>query len=168
MWKAGALIDANTIQYHKFRESYFPIYRSWFTDAELNKQLGPLDENWLDYILTDTTGDQFCFTHFDDLIAVAGIYFSTQDHPYNVVTDIAVRPDLRRRGLGCLILKLLPSMVREGGAQDWRANINPNNTAAIQLFEKSGWARKEQSKDQSKERKTPDDDMIIFEHPTKD
>lgn len=158
------MIDSSNIQYHKFRESDFSAYQSWFSDPQLNQQLGPLDEDWLDYILADATGQQFSFTHFNALIAVAGISSPTAHFPYYVVTDLTVRPDLRMQGLGRIILKLLPSMVRRGCAQVWRANVNPNNTAAIQLFEKSGWARKEQSKEQ----KTPDDDMIIFEYSIKD
>ena len=154
------LIDVSNIQYHKFRKSDFSTYQRWFTDAELNKQLGPLDNDWLNYILADSTGDQFCFTHFDALIAVAGISSPTVVFPYNVITDIAVRPNLRRQGIGRFILELLPPMVKRDGAQIWRANVNPTNLAAIQLFEKSGWARIEQ--------KTPDDDMIIFERSTKD
>jgi len=158
--RADGLTDASYIQYHKFRKSDFSAYQSWFSDPELNQQLGPIDKDWLDYILNDATGVQYCFTHFDALIAVVGISNPTIERQDYVVTDIAVRPDLRRQGLGRIILHLLPSMMKRGPAKLWRAYVNPDNRAAIQLFESSGWARME--------KRMREDDMIIFEYLTKD
>ena len=169
------MIDASHIQYHKFRKSDFSAYQSWFSDPELNQQLGPIDKDWLDYILNDATGEQYCFTHFNALIAVVGISNPTIGRQDYVVTDIAVRPDLRRQGLGRIILHLLPSIrqglgriilhllpsiMKRGPAKLWRAYVNPDNSAAIQLFESSGWARME--------KRMREVDMIIFEYLTKD
>jgi len=91
---------------------------------------------------------------------VVGISNPTIGRQDYVVTDIAVRPDLRRQGLGRIILHLLPSIMKRGPAKLWRAYVNPDNSAAIQLFESSGWARME--------KRMREVDMIIFEYLTKD
>jgi len=150
------MIDAKDIQYRKFRKSDFQKYKDWFSDPETNKWLGPLDADWLDYVLKDTTGAQFCFTSSNALIAVAGVHFPNNTHPYYVITDIAVRPNLRAQGLGLRILSLLQTMPALQTVSFWRANVSSTNDAAIHLFEKSNWTRLKS--------KTSNDGMIIFEN----
>ncbi len=48
-----------------FRRSDFTAYHSWFEDPWLNRALGPLNETWLEYILSETGGAQFAAHRYD-------------------------------------------------------------------------------------------------------
>ncbi|WP_187360162.1 hypothetical protein [Chitinolyticbacter meiyuanensis] len=54
-----------------FAASDFPEYCRWFGDAELNAQLGPMDEEWLAYVLADRDGTQYSVVHDGALVAVS-------------------------------------------------------------------------------------------------
>jgi len=135
------MFNVKTISVRKFKKSDFPIYKQWFEDPELSAHLGPLDKEWLEYILTETSGIQLCFTECDELIAVAGVHFQTESQPHNFITDIAVRPDLRLNGLGYILLTKLLGLPEFSYVAMWRADVMSHNQAAIRLFHKAGWQR---------------------------
>ena len=154
MLKGENIINAQDIYLRKFEASDYHDYKKWFEDKELNKHLGPLDEDWLTYVMSDKTGEQFSFTHKQRLIGVAGTCFSDGDHDYQVLTDIAVRPDLRLRGIGMLLLTKLITSVKFERNTSWRAYVSPENKGAIQFFNKAGWHRLEHG--------LPEDGMMVF------
>ena len=58
-----------------------------------------MDNGWLPHVLTDTAGHQISFLAGEALVAVIGLCSPTAEHPFHVITDIAVKPGLQRRGI---------------------------------------------------------------------
>jgi hypothetical protein len=40
------------LRFSKFRKEDFPELQTWYEDAELNTHLGPMDEEWLNCVLS--------------------------------------------------------------------------------------------------------------------
>lgn len=53
---------------------------------------------------------------------------------------IAVHPDARARGLGRLVMDYLEAMARHRGAPSIRLRVHKDNTRAIALYERRGYA----------------------------
>lgn len=139
----------------QFMETDFLDYESWFVDAELNRQLGPIDCEWLAYILADSEGAEYSFLLNQELIAVAGVHFPTAEHNYCYITDIAVHPKLRRQEIGKRIIKQLQAQPSLQLVKNWKAGAAINNIAAAKLLESLGWEKSFQAHDS--------DDLIIYE-----
>lgn len=131
----------------QFQETDFLDYESWFVDAELNRQLGPIDREWLAYVLADSEGAEYSFLLNQELIAVAGVHYPTTEHNYYYITDIAVRPKLRRQGIGKRIIKQLQAQPMLQSVKNWRAGVATNNIAAAKLLESLGWRKLSQASD---------------------
>lgn len=134
------------------------IFRStkkWFSDPELNLRLGPMDEEWLNRVLSDRTGAQYSFFSSGKLVAVAGVLFPDAEHDCHYLTDIAVKPDFRWRGIGARVLSklLMHSELRQ--AHKWRASVSVGNLAGLRLLESTGWQRLSIQNDRDK--------LIMFE-----
>lgn len=127
------------MQMRLFEAHDFPIYQSWFQDPWLQQALGPMDEDWLSYILQDKTGAQFSFLEKEALNCVIGLTWASETHPENIITDIAVRPDLRGHGLGKQALNLLISQQQNG--HPWIAYVEQNNSKAAAFFDRLGWQK---------------------------
>lgn len=128
-----------------FRETYLSEYTSWFQDDETRRWLGAApDGEWLAYVLTDPLGSEFAATQRDDLVAVIGVVFPTQVDDYFAITNIAVNPRLRRKGMGRRILRAIVKQVATDSATSskplkWKAFVESDNRPARQLFASSGW-----------------------------
>ncbi|WP_187360163.1 GNAT family N-acetyltransferase [Chitinolyticbacter meiyuanensis] len=57
------------------------------------------------------------------------------------ITDLAVRPDLKRKGLARASLALLMASAPYHHAMLWRASVAGDNSAALALFAHLGWQR---------------------------
>jgi ribosomal protein S18 acetylase RimI-like enzyme len=139
----------------RFQETDFPNYESWFVDPELNRQLGPTDREWLTCVLTDSEGAEYSFLINQELIAVAGVHYPTAEHNYYYITDIAVRPQLRGRGIGERIVRELQVQTELQLVKNWRAGVAINNIAAAKLLESLGWRKIFQANDS--------DDLTVYE-----
>ena len=138
-----------------FRRSDFLEYYSWFQQPEIAKWLGDIDRDWLEYILTDTGGVEYAFTHQDRLVAVAGVVLPQTGHPAAAITNLAVCPRLFRRGVGSAVLNLLVQGKRQVDSPSWIAFVARENAAAHSLLTKNGWSRSEE---------VPVDDMVKYEY----
>ena len=131
--------DQLQIEFTKFGPEYFDEYRHWFADATLARALGPApDEEWLEHIQHDDSGSQFAVLAAGELVAVVGIVFPIEEAAYSVITDFAVRPNLRKTGVGTQVLDQLLTVQPPG---PWRAYVEKTNVAAKQFFQQNGWAR---------------------------
>ena len=128
------------LRLRNFTAADYPAYADWFTDEVLNRELGPIDEEWRDYVLSDTTGRQLVLTRGEESIGSAGLQPPDGEHPAYVITDIAVRPDLRRTGVGRDILHLLYREFQLDPGQYWLCFINRENWSARKFFERQGWS----------------------------
>ena len=132
-----------TLSFAKFKATDFPEYRSWYDDPELNKHLGPpVDQEWLDYVIAETDGCQYSVFDDGELVAVVGIKFPDAVHPAYTVTDIAVKPQLRERGIGSQVIADLIELHKLKPGQLWAAFVSVNNPRARSFLEKRGWVCK--------------------------
>ena len=129
---------SNLLKIEKFKSKYFKDYQTWSSDPEFNKRLGPIDQEWLGFILRDETGDQYAFTHSGELMAVVGVLLPTLEDNYYTITDISVAPHLRSKGIGTKALNLLMRHYSRD-TKTWKAFIEYNNLPAAQFFKKNGW-----------------------------
>ncbi|MEN5170345.1 GNAT family N-acetyltransferase [Brevundimonas pondensis] len=138
-----------------FEAADFPAYRAWYADAELDAHLGPMDEDWLTFVLADKDGRQFSYLAQEKLVAVIGVA-PDPDLDAWVVTDIAVDPALR--GLGWAGRALTSLMRHEAlGARPRRlAYVMSDNPGARRFFTAQGWRCITETKA---------DDMALFEAP---
>src|SRR5215470_3735472 len=95
------------LQFCKFAQEDFPEYKSWYVDPELNRQLGPIDDEWLAYVLNEQDGVEYSIFRDQELVAVLGIKLPDEKRPDYVVTDLAVKPSLRGQRIGSRTLQKL-------------------------------------------------------------
>lgn len=143
------------MQIRHFQASDFPAYESWFADPVLNAQLGPMDQDWLNHVLNDTTTAQYSVVRGDGLVAVVGVCLPNEAHPYYFITDFAVRPDLRGRGVGRSTQALLMAQPDLQLSTLWRAGVVPDNSGALTFLARLGWTRREPE--------SPFDELVEFE-----
>lgn len=123
-----------------FRQSDFPVYRRWFEDPWLNRALGPIDEDWLEYVLNETDGAQYAAFEQKELVAVAGLKWGDPEHPYQVVTDLAVAPHRRRCGIGRQTLTALFRQAGPSAYDHWVAYGSQDNFGARKFLKRLGWS----------------------------
>jgi ribosomal protein S18 acetylase RimI-like enzyme len=152
------------VEFTEFTETDLSEYQDWFSDESLNKRLGPVpDREWMDYILNDKFGKQFCVFEGAEFVAVVGVVLPTVDHPFCVISDIAVRPCFRGTGIGRRALEFLTSSKQlccgllPPVGQAWRAYVEKSNLGAKKFFLAIGWELKPDLVD--------DDSMHVFDLP---
>jgi len=129
------------LQFRKFVREDFPEYQSWYADADLNEQLGPMetDDEWLYYVLSEWNGIEYSVFRDGALVAVLGIVFPDDEHPSYYITDLAVKPGLRRQGIGTEALKTLFALHPLKAGQMWKTYVAAKNPRVRVLLERSGW-----------------------------
>ena len=134
----------------------------WFTDDTLARELGPLDEQWLEHVLSDSTGVELVIeavhpaTGRPAPIALVGVVWGhlagdteTPDadgspshggaDASHAITDLAIDPARRGFGLGRIALAATMSWPGHPPAQSWVAFVDPGNDPARQFFRALGW-----------------------------
>lgn len=140
-----------------FEQHHFKEYQSWFTEPTLAQFLGPLDEEWLTAVLSEKDGAQYAFVADGLLIGVVGLKFPVPDHPYYVLTDIAVNPKQYQQGWGSKILRGLLRRYPLDGQQYWLCFIDVTNTAALAFVKKHGW---------TEDREQSEAELLAFRYPS--
>ena len=143
------------MKFVNFSAQHFEEYQAWFADPTIRKHLGEaVTPEWLDFVIKDKAGQQLCVLNGDELVAVVGIVFPTQRVRNYVVSDIAIRPELRGAGIGRFVVESL--LARFGLASDecWEAYVDQENSAAFSFFQAINWRLKFQTPDQ--------DGMFVF------
>jgi len=129
-----------TLMFVKFRAADFPEYRAWYEDRELNEHLGPpVDQEWFDFVTASTEGCEYGVFDDEVLVAVVGIWFPTAEHPAYTISDMAVKPQLRGRGIGSQVLADLMGLYELGPGQSWVAYVHIGNPRARTFLEKHRW-----------------------------
>ncbi|MEH3128969.1 MAG: GNAT family N-acetyltransferase [Mycolicibacterium neoaurum] len=112
---------------------------AWFGDEELNRRLGPLDEEWLEHVLAESAGVQLVITDADGApVGLAGCAWGPSDGVH-AITDLAVCPWRRRSGLGREVLSAVLSWGDHPPTRGWVAFVDPDNRAAVEFFVAAGW-----------------------------
>ncbi len=123
----------------RFDRSHFEQYLSWYKDPELNRWLGPMDEEWLDAVMNEEDGIQYAIFDNDEFVAVLGITYGSEQQPFTVITDIAINPAQRRKGIGSRILAELNRQMPDIKLDNWVVYIDPKNHKALTFFKKHNW-----------------------------
>ena len=130
------------LDFQIFKKEDYAEYYSWFKDADLNEQLGPMkanDDEWLIHVLNEKNGCTHSIFQNKQLVSVIGIAFPDNDNPAYGITSIAVKPSLRSRGIGKKILKDVMRLYPLRKGQYWIVHVDSNNQKAKRFFEKNGW-----------------------------
>jgi len=135
------------LTFSKFEKKDFADYKSWYKDADLNKRLGPMDDDWLKHALDRSDGCEYSVFLEEELVAVVGILFPTSEYPAYYITDFAIRPGLRNKGIGSQVLKQLIALHNESHEKSWIAFIDTRNPKAKSFFEKNDWVCKSDKPD---------------------
>ncbi|SCK55179.1 Acetyltransferases [Variovorax sp. HW608] len=111
----------------------------WFRDPVLDRELGPLDGEWLEYVLARTEGVELVLRGADGRpAALLGCVWDSAGVEHGI-TDIAVDPARRGQGLGRLAVEAALAWPEHPPAERWIAFVDPENRAAFGFFTALGW-----------------------------
>lgn len=139
------------LKFEKFKKEHFAEYKNWFKHKTIREALYGIDDEWLEYILTDTRGEEYAIFLKDEMIAVVGLVFPNLDHSFYAINNIAINPSKLRQGWGSKVLNDLFKLHALGRNEYWVSFVENKNVLAQCFFEKNGWKRIEE------------DDMIRYE-----
>lgn len=141
-----------------FQKEDYSEYLEWFQDNELNRRLGPMEEDdeWLGYILNQKDRCTYSIFINKKLVGVIGIEFPKMEYSTYCITNIAVKPFLRGSGIGREILNKTIELHPLQDGQFWNTYIDKKNPKAKSFFESNGW------KKVSKQSKN--NEMILMEY----
>lgn len=86
--------------------------------------------------MTFPDGEFIVATEAREVIGYAGVWV-TVDEAH--ITNIAVKPDRQRQGLGAVLLEELLDRARNRGAECATLEVRQSNEAALKLYEKFGF-----------------------------
>ncbi len=135
------------LEFKLFKKSDFHEYKNWFKDINIQQSLYGIDEEWLEYILNDTTGIEYAIFHHSELVAVIGISFPTDLNPFFVIQNFAVNPKYHRTGIGTIALNKLLQLHPITLSDHWVAFVEKKNIKAQKFFNKNGWEELEDPMD---------------------
>lgn len=78
-----------------------PGLRAWFEDSELSRRLSFPTDEWFAHVTTEETARCRVAVHAEQVIGEVQVDRDEDERGY---LDLAVRPDLRRRGFGAAVL----------------------------------------------------------------
>jgi len=113
--------------------------QEWYTDPVLDRELGPLDEDWLEFVLADHDGAQLVVEEDGEPVALVGVAWGHDALPH-AITDLAVAPERRREGLGRRVVHAVQGGERIPEERAWEAYVDPGNAPAAAFFLSIGWS----------------------------
>jgi ribosomal protein S18 acetylase RimI-like enzyme len=131
--------DAGVLAVRPFAAEDYSWLQAWYEDPVLDEELGPLDDEWLAYVLADETGEQLVVLADGVPVAVVGIVWANGENTAHAVTDIAVDPARRGSGLGRTALDQVVAHVEREAPDGWVAFVDRENLAAFAFFSALGW-----------------------------
>lgn len=118
----------------------FPIYKSWFSDSQIDRFLGPVwTQQELQIVLNDESGQELAGFLNDELVAVVGIVCADDEHPYYGITQLVVDPKRQGLGIGSAMLHAVRKHFPVSAGQYWICYIDEANQRARQFFAGHGW-----------------------------
>ncbi|MGO2139189.1 MAG: GNAT family N-acetyltransferase [Leucobacter sp.] len=135
----------------------------WFEDETLDKELGPLDNEWLEHVLSETDGVELVIeaahpaTGQRAPIALVGVVWGVPETDAAVdgadapdapagatetghaITDLAIDPERRGFGLGRIAIDATMAWGDHPATDSWIAFVDQENEGARLFFEAIGW-----------------------------
>ncbi len=112
----------------------------WFRDAELDRRLGPVDEEWLEHVLSDRDGVQLVLEDDERPVALVGCVWDRSGVEHGI-TDLAVNPQLRHSGIGREAVTSTLAWAQHPAAKRWIVFVDADNAAAFSFFSAIGWSQ---------------------------
>ena len=132
--------------FKEISEKDFIEFKSWFEDKELNRQLGPMDEEtwelWQSYRKREEPCVEICAFQEGDLVGVVNVKLASKTDPIHCILAIAIRPKLKGKGLGSELLRQLMRLEWFDESKAWMAHVDEENDAGLRFFEKNNWKRR--------------------------
>ncbi|MFF3063426.1 GNAT family N-acetyltransferase [Oerskovia sp. NPDC057915] len=128
-----------TLSVRAFVAGDYPWLQVWYQDPVLDEELGPLDDEWLEAVLTEEDGEQLVVLADGSPFAVVGLVWASGEHRAHVITDVAVDPARRGQGLGRAALGEVVAHVERAATDGWVAFVDQENLAAFAFFSALGW-----------------------------
>ena len=141
MSKRALKRETPAMKMRPFVRDDFEIYRLWFVDPVLNRELGPMDSKWLEYVLNENPLREYCFFENDDLVAVIGTELPEPGTASWYITAIAVDPTRKRQGIGRRAIETLIEnhSTQTSAPQEWIAFVSKTNIGARSFFRELNW-----------------------------
>src|SRR5262245_38483405 len=115
-----------------FAREDFAEYASWFADPDLSRNLGPMDDAWLELAGSggEMSGDETwtVFRH-GKLVAVVEALFETDDRSSYMISAVATKPAPRGQGIGTAALRHVLDLRRSRGILKHAAKVSVDNIA---------------------------------------
>lgn len=127
------------MELRKFAAGDWSWVQEWFRDPLLDRELGPIDTDWLEAVLAETNGVQLVAVMQKEPVALIGCSWGDDQHPSHFITDIAVAPNLRGQGLAFRVLQQVLDWPHHPPIAKWTAFVNPRNPGAKSLLRKCRW-----------------------------
>lgn len=129
------------LEMKRFQWEFYADYAAWFSDAELNRQLGPMDEDWLESVLNEpvSEGGTWAVFQSSELVAVIETSFDSQGQLPAGIRAIAVKPALRQQGIGSAALRQLILLHQANDQSSLVTYISATNHAALRFVLKNGF-----------------------------
>lgn len=135
----------------------WPWVQQWFHDPVLNTRLGPVDQEWLQEVLTAGDSVQLVIhTPAGHPVALLGCTWDPTGD-LHAFTDVAVDPLLRGNGYRRRALSVAMAYPDHPPARSWLTFVDPHNQAAFAFFTRCGW-----------QHEGLDNGMHRFVHPSRD
>ena len=130
-----------TLELKRFQREHYAEYASWFADPELNRHLGPMDEIWLEAVLSqlEPAGVTWAVFRGIELVAVVETVFDPERRLPAGITAIAVKPGLRRKGICTIVLHQMLSLHKSKGIVEHVAYVSIHNSGGRRCLEKAGF-----------------------------
>lgn len=121
--------------FRSFADTDLEEYRAWFADEELSRRISYPDDIWFEHVRNPENACWAILDPTEKLIAVVQV----DREETTGYLDIAIRPDLRRHGLGAAVLRGFV----EGPGHAYEiveGRISPDNEAARALVHRCGFS----------------------------
>jgi GNAT superfamily N-acetyltransferase len=130
------------LEFRQFGKEHFVEYASWFADPDLNRQLGPMDEAWLELVMRggEVSGDETWAVLCDgQLVAVVEALVDSEHPASYTIGAVATNPVLRRQGIGTRSLQHVLDLHKSRGIVEHSARVSVDNWAGRRCAAKSGF-----------------------------
>ncbi|KAM9863800.1 N-acetyltransferase [Leucobacter sp. BZR 635] len=140
----GSQGSADRVIARRFARADWEWVQRWFEDETLDRELGPLDSDWLDHVLSDSEGVQLVIeaahpsTGRPAPIALVGVVWGG-DGTGHAITDLAIDPARRGYGLGRAAIDATIAWPEHPQTDCWIAFVDQENTGARSFFAAIGW-----------------------------
>jgi RimJ/RimL family protein N-acetyltransferase len=130
------------LEIRPFARTDFAEYGSWFADPDLNRNLGPMDDGWLEPAVSggEVADDEtWAVLRDGQLVAVVEALVDTNDRSSYMISAAATKPALRGQGIGTAALKHVLDLHKSRGILKHAAKVSVDNTAGQRCAAKAGF-----------------------------